>query len=312
MADGDEHVRGRSVAENELESLCRRPACERGVVRGPAAREEDTRGLGKPSIADPVRDLPKPLGLRGDGLSSQLSGHERCLYHRRSGCVREDGARQWRPRRYRTDAAGGIGFLLHHARGRFSLRDPRIQGDRALRRAHVLQGHGAPPDGAHDLDGDRRDRRRIQRFHRQGSHRLLREVRHRNPGHRTRRPHRHAPQLPLRLDRDTQGEGRDPRGDERLSRHPSALRRKHLRPTPVRRPAARLGHSRDEGDDRVDNARDVHVLPRRLVPARADRRRGGRTDRGRSVRASRRAAGWHRAEAHRDTNAGRAPRTLRR
>ena len=54
---------------------------------------------------------------------------------------------------------------------------PESQGHRALRRAHVLQGHRTPPDRPDDLDRDRRDRRRVQRVHRQGAHRLLRPLR---------------------------------------------------------------------------------------------------------------------------------------
>ena len=76
---------------------------------------------------------------------------------------------------------------------------------------------------------------------------------------------------------DREGEGRDPRGDERLPRHAAALRRQRLRPAAVRRPAARLGHPRHARDDRGRDARDVHVVPRHLVPARADRGRDRRT-----------------------------------
>ena len=58
----------------------------------------------------------------------------------------------------------------------------------------------------------------------------------------------------------------------------------------LRRPAARLGHPRDARDDRGRDARDVHVLPRHLVPARAHRRRRRRADRRRPRRPPRGAA----------------------
>mgnify|MGYP003694145579 CR=1 FL=1 len=48
----------------------------------------------------------------------------------------------------RADGLGAVGDLRDHARGRLALRDARDERDRALRRAHVLQGHGAAADGA--------------------------------------------------------------------------------------------------------------------------------------------------------------------
>ena len=165
-------------------------------------------------------------------------------------------------------------FVMLAAGSRYET--PDSQGHRPLRRAHVLQGDGAATDGAHDLDRDRRDRRRVQRVHRQGAHRLLRPLRLGDPRRRARRPRRHAPRLALRRGRDHEGEGRDPRGDERLPRHAAALRRKRLRPAAVRRSAARLGHHRNARDDRGRDARDLHVVPRHLVPAGAHGRRDRR------------------------------------
>ena len=75
--------------------------------------------------------------------------------------------------------------------------------------------------------------------------------------------------LALRRGRDREGEGRDPRGDERLPRHAAALRRERLRPAALRRPAARVGHPRHEGDDRGRDARDLHLVPRHVVSARS-------------------------------------------
>ncbi len=170
----DEHVCGRRVTQYELQRLCRRPAGESRVVGGAAAGGEDTGALGKAQISDPVRDLTEPLGLCGDGLSGQLFRHERCLYHRRRAGVREDAPRERRSCRHRAHASDRVGVVFRHARSRLALRDPAVQGDRALRRAHVLQRHRASPDRPHDLDGDRRDRRRVQCFHGEGADWLLR------------------------------------------------------------------------------------------------------------------------------------------
>ena len=180
----------------------------------------------------------------------------------RGGDLREDDARERNPRPHGALSTGRIGVVLRHARGRFALRDARVEGHRPLRRAHVLQGHRAPADGADDLDGDRRDRRRVQRVHREGADRLLRPLRLGDARRRARRPRRHAPPLALRRGRDHEGEGRDPRGDERLPRHAAALRRERLRPTAVRGSATRLGHHRHARDRRGGDARDLHVVPR--------------------------------------------------
>ena len=50
---------------------------------------------------------------------------------------------------------------------------------------------------------------------------------------------------------------------------PRDLHRRRLRGAPLRRPAARLGHHRPQGDRPRRDARDVHRLPRQVVPARS-------------------------------------------
>ena len=75
------------------------------------------------------------------------------------------------PRPDRADGSRPVGLLLRHARGRLPLRDAGHERDRALRGAHVLQGHREPADRARHRQRDRRHRRRVQRLHRQGVHR---------------------------------------------------------------------------------------------------------------------------------------------
>ena len=104
--------------------------------------------------------------------------HEHVLASPR-GDLRAHHALQRHPAAHRGDAARAVGLVLRHVRRRLALRAARGERHRALRRAHVLQGHGAPADRARHRDRDRRDRRRVQRLHRQGVHRLLREVRRR-------------------------------------------------------------------------------------------------------------------------------------
>ena len=67
------------------------------------------------------------------------------------------------------DAERAVDLVLPDVRGRVALRD-RLERDRALRRAHVLQGHRAAAHLARHLGRDRLDRRRVQRLHRQGVH----------------------------------------------------------------------------------------------------------------------------------------------
>ena len=163
------------------------------------------------------------------------------------------------------------------------LRDEGVERDRALRRAHVLQGHRAPAARARHHERDRLDRRRVQRVHRQGVHGLLRQVRGRARARRIRRARRHAPPLEVRAGGDRAREGRDRRGDEHVLRHAARLHRRPLRLAPLRRPAARLGHHRLEGHGARRDARHVPRLPRPLVPADADGRRRRRQDRRRLV-----------------------------
>ncbi len=134
-------------------------------------------------------------GCAAMALRVKCPGTKRVYTIARSGDLREDDPRERHSRRDRAFPAGGIGLVLRHARSRLAVRDARVEGHRPLRGAHVLQGHGATPDRSHDLDRDRRDRRRVQRVHRQGAHRLLRPLRIRDARHRARRPRRHAPPL---------------------------------------------------------------------------------------------------------------------
>ena len=91
-------------------------------------------------------------------------------------------------------------FVMVAAGSRYEPEEARRH--RALRRAHVLQGHRAAADRARHRRRDRRDRRRVQRVHEQGVHGLLRQVRGRAPRHCARRARRHDPQLEVRRRRD--------------------------------------------------------------------------------------------------------------
>ena len=178
------------------------------------------------------------------------------VYDASHGRLRANDALQRHPRAHGADAAGAVGLVLRHVRGRLALRDRRDRRHRPFRRAHVLQGHRAAPDRARHLGRDRRDRRRVQRVHRQGVHGLLRQVRRRHARRRARRPRRHAPQLTIRPRGDRPREGRHRRGDEHVLRHAARLHRRRLREPPLRRPAARPRHHRHEGDrPRRDAAR---------------------------------------------------------
>ncbi len=283
------------------------------MERRPTAGEEDARAVGKTLGLRPV---PAPGAATRAGerwpFGSAVRARMPVYTIARSGDLREDDARKRHSRRDRTVPAGWIGLVLRDARGRLAVRDARVEGHRALRRAHVLQGHRAPAGRPHDLHRDRRDRRRVQRLHGQGAHGLLRPLRVGDARHRARRPRRHAPPLEVRRGRDHEGEGRDPRGDERLPRHAAALRRKRLRPAPVRGSAPRLGHPRHTGDDRGHDARDLHVVPRHVVPAGTDGRRARRSDRGRAGRTARGALRRHRAATDRRADGTRSFRRTRR
>ena len=118
------------------------------------------------------------------------------------GDVRAQHALQRHPRPDGGDVARAVGVLLPHVRRRLALRAAGGRRDRALRRAHALQGHRAPADRTGHRDRDRHDRRRVQRLHGEGAHGLLREVRRGDARRRARRARRHAAQLTLRRRRD--------------------------------------------------------------------------------------------------------------
>ena len=92
VRDRDEDIGFRRVPDHDLERLRSRPARERGMERRAAAREEHPCSVRQPVIADAVRHLTEPLGLSGDGLSGQLSGHQGCLYHRTAVAIFEKSA----------------------------------------------------------------------------------------------------------------------------------------------------------------------------------------------------------------------------
>ncbi len=247
------------------------------------------------------------IGSAQPRLERQESG--RCRgYDGSHDHLRANDPLQRHPPRDRADADRPVRRLLRHVRRRLALRATRGERDRPLRRAHVLQGDGAATDGARHRHGDRRDRRRVQRVHRQGGDRVLRQVRGRDARRRARRPRRHAAQLAVRRGRDRAREGRDRRGDEHVQRHAAQLHRQRLGAARVRRPAARLGHHRQRGDRPRRDARDLHGVHRPLVPARADGRRTRREHRRRPRRAARGAARRPARPADADARAGRPPR----
>ena len=199
VRDRDEHVGLGRAAEHDLERLRRRAARERGVERGAAAGEEDAGARREPAVADALRHLRAATRAARRWPSwSAVPARTADIPSRAVANLREDDARERGARRHGALPAGRIGVLLRDARRRLAVRDARVEGHRALRRAHVLQGHRAPADGPDDLDRDRRDRRRVQRVHGQGADRLLRPLRLGDTRRRARRAHRHAPLLPLR------------------------------------------------------------------------------------------------------------------
>ena len=285
VADEHEHI-GRRRREHGLERVDPLAGRLGGVERRAAADGRDA------SVRQPRtgRHLGQPLGLRRDRLPHLLARHG-CLYTMAGdGGLRAHLAVERATGADRADAARAVGLLLRHARRRLTLRDGRDERDRALRRAHVLQGDGAAADRARHRRRDRCDRGRVQRLHRQGVHGLLRPLRRRDARHGARRPRRHAPQLPVRPGGDRAREGRDHRGDEHVLRHAARLHRRRLRDAPLRRPAARLGHHRPQGDGPRRDAADVPRLHEHLVPARPDGRRHRRPARRRSPRPARGAA----------------------
>ena len=170
---------------------------------------------------------------------------------------------------HRARVFGAVGHLRGDVRRGLALRDTRVERHRPLRRAHVLQGHRAPADLTRDRRRDRRHRRRVQRLHQQGADRLLRQVRRGDARHGAGRARGHAAAVEVRRRRDRAGEGRHRRGDEHVLRHAPQLHRLDLRAAAVRRPAARLGRHRAQGDGARRDAGDVPLVSRPLVPARA-------------------------------------------
>ena len=172
--------------------------------------------------------------------------------------------------RYETEESNGIAHFSEHM---------------------FFKGTERRPTARDISDGDRRDRRRVQRLHRQGVHGLLRPLRGRVPRRRARRPRRHAAQLEVRSGGDRPREGRDHRGDEHVLRHAARLHQRGVRGGPLRRPAARVGHHRAEGDDPRRDARHVPLLRRPVVQAGTHGRRHRRQARRRPAGAHQRAAG---------------------
>ena len=242
----------------------------------------------------------KPLGLCGDGLSGQLSGHEACLYHRarwRSSRRRRSAtASASSPRRSRRSDRSRASSCSRPARG---TRRPSRKGIAHFAEHMFFKGTERRPTArtiSTEIDAIGGEFNAFTGKELTGYYVRC--------GSETRDValdvlDGHAPPLAVRRGRDREGEGRDPRGDERLPRHAAALRRERLRPAAVRRSAARLGHPRHAGDDRGRDARDLHVVPRHLVPARAHGRRDRRPDRRRADGAARGAARRHRAAADR-------------
>ena len=266
VADDHEQLCVALRPEHELERLHRVPAGLRRVERGAAAGEEP-RARRRGSGGRSAPHAASPAGRRSrHGSSHRTSRWVACLLV--SAFERQTLGNGLRVVTAPMPQAQSV-TVLGDARRRLSLRDARHERDRALRRAHVLQGHEAAPDRARHRGRDRRDRRRVQRLHRQGVHGLLRQVRGRAPRRRARRARRHAPQLEVRARGDRAREGRDRRGDEHVLRHAARLHRRRLRRAPLRRPAARLGHHRPQGDGPRRDARHVLRLPR---PAGTSRR----------------------------------------
>ena len=198
----------------------------------------------------PARAPAQPLGLGGDGLSGQLSRHECSVYTiERRGHLREDelgnGVRVVTApmpqvgsvscfvmlaagSRYETPTSKGIAHFAEHMFFKGTERRPTartisteidaIGGEFNAFTGKELTGYyvRAAPRRATSPSTSSPTCSSISRF---------------DGG-------------------DREGEGRDPRGDERLPRHAAALRRERLRPPALRGPAARLGHPRHTGDGR--------------------------------------------------------------
>ena len=235
VRDRDEDVGLRRVAEDDLERLRRGTAGERRVKRRAAAGEEHAGAFRKTTIADPLRHLLQPLGLRGDGLSGQLSGHEGCLYHRA----------RWRSSRRRRSATEYASSRRPFHRSDRCRASSCSRPVRATRRPSRRASPTSPSTCSSRAPNAARRRATISteidaiggEFNAfTGKELTGYYVR---CGSETRDVALDVLAdmlLHSRFDEDEidEGEGRDRRGDERLPRHAAALRRERLRPTAVR------------------------------------------------------------------------------
>ncbi len=311
MREADHQV-GLRRREHGLERLHRETARLRRVERG-AAADEDDAAHPLAAEAHAARPAAIPAGRERHDGSRQTSP---LSIPSRRGCVRTREARQRPARADRAAAPRPVGRLLRDGRGGLALRARREPRHRALRRAHVLQGHRAPSQLARPDDADRRDRRRVQRVHLEGIHGLLRPLRRREARCRARRPARHAPPLEVRAGGDRAREGRDRRGDEHVPGHAARPHRHRLRDADVRRQPARLGDHRHEGHGECGEPRHVHRLRRRVVHGRSHGRRSRRDGRRRAHAdargtARRRAARTATASPHRRSSTGPPARASR-
>ena len=196
------------------------------MERGAAAGVESPCALWEP-LADTER--AQPFGLRRDRRAVRPPGTVR-LYH----------APPWRPSSdtpSRTGSACSPRRCRRRSRSRASSCSPPARATRPRETngiAHFAEhmffkGTERRPTARDDLGRDRRHRRRVQRFHGQGVHGVLRHVRRGASRRRVRRPRRHGPQLALRGGRDRAREGRDRRGDADARRHAARPHRHRLR-----------------------------------------------------------------------------------
>ena len=159
----------------------------------------------------------------------------------------------------RADRPRAVGLLLHHARGRLALREPRTPaGSPTSPSTCSSRAPSAARPRATSRQRDRRHRRRVQRVHGQGVHGLLRALRGRAP----RRSRfdvlvdmlRHSKFDPEEIDRE--------KGViiEEMNMYfdtPRDYISGVYDCTPLRRPAARLGHHRAQGDRSAGATRDT-------------------------------------------------------
>ena len=225
---------------------------EGGSISGISARPRTPRRAAFPTAASPPPARHRTIGRSGArGRGTNHRAHTAHAigadYDRRH--VQNISSSQRPARRHPPHERRQVGRGDGDVRRRQPLRDQAVQRHRTLQRAHVLQGHRAAAHCEGHLGRGGRHRRRVQRLHRQGVHRLLHQVRRRAPGAGARCAGRSAARVPLRRRRDRAREGRDHRGAEHVRRHSSRPHRLGLRDAAVRRPAAGLGHHRHQGHD---------------------------------------------------------------